>query len=141
MYFFLQENKIWSTASFNSWTFLFLLYIYIYRVRQKYLTIWLHSCERHCWRGEFIFERPSSGIQSISVSLECWSEEHQAFTVETYLKNNDSVVLTQRIFRRHFNVHRNGSVPSRKTLLLWVKNFRETLSAAKKKTSRKRAFT
>jgi hypothetical protein len=30
--------------------------------------------------------------------------EHRAFAVETYFKNNDSV-LTQRIFRRHFNIN------------------------------------
>jgi hypothetical protein len=53
--------------------------------------------------------------------------------VETYLKNSDSVVMTQRIFRRHFNIHGNDSVPSRNTLLLWVRNFRETASAAKRK--------
>jgi transposase len=41
--------------------------------------------------------------------------------------------MTQRIFRRHFNIHRNDSVPSRNTVLLWVRNFRETASAAKRK--------
>jgi len=39
--------------------------------------------------------------------------------------------VTQRIFRRHFNIHRNDSVPSRNTVLLWVRNFEETASAAK----------
>jgi hypothetical protein len=58
------------------------------------------------WRGEYVLERSSSETQSISVTIERWSVEHRAFAVETYLKNNDSV-LTQRIFRRHFNVHRN----------------------------------
>lgn len=33
--------------------------------------------------------------------------------------------MIQRIFRRHFNIHRNDSVPSRNTVLLWVRNFRE----------------
>ena len=47
-------------------------------------------------------------------------------------KKNDSVV-TQRIFRRHFNIHWNASVPSRNTVLLWVRNFKETASAAKRK--------
>jgi hypothetical protein len=37
--------------------------------------------------------------------MERWSVEHRAFAVETYLKNNDSV-MTQKIFRRHFNIHR-----------------------------------
>jgi len=39
--------------------------------------------------------------------------------------------VTQRIFRRHFNIHRNDSVHSRNTVLLWVRNVRETASAAK----------
>jgi hypothetical protein len=34
--------------------------------------------------------------------MERWSVEHRAFPVETIFKNNDSVVVTQRIFRRHF---------------------------------------
>jgi hypothetical protein len=50
-----------------------------------------------------------------------------------YFKNNDSVILTQSIFRRHFNIHRNDSVPSRNILLSWVRNFRETASAANRK--------
>jgi len=50
--------------------------------------------------------------------MERWSVDHRAFAVETYLKNNDSVVLTQRIRLRHFNIHRNDSVPSRSTVLL-----------------------
>jgi transposase-like protein len=107
--------------------------IVLYRVRQKYLTIWQHYCEWNCWCGEFVFECPSSETQSISVAMERWSVEHRAFAVETYFKNNDSVVLTQRICLRHFNIHRNDSVPSRNTLLLWVRNFRDTASVAKRK--------
>jgi len=97
----------------------------LYRVRQKYLTIWQHSCEWNCWRGEFFFERPSCKTRSISAAMERWSVEHRAFAVEMYFKNNDSVVLTQRIFRRPFNIHWKDSVPSRNTVLLWVRNFRE----------------
>jgi hypothetical protein len=65
--------------------------------------------------------------------MERWSVQHRAFAVETYFKNNDSVVLTQGILRQHYNIHRNDSVPSRHTVLLWVRNFRETASAAKRK--------
>jgi len=43
-----------------------------------------HSCEWNRWRGEFVLERPSSEIQSMSVAMEQWSVEHQAFAVETY---------------------------------------------------------
>jgi hypothetical protein len=78
-----------------------------YRVRQKYLTILQNSCEWNRWRAEFVLERPSSETQSISVAMERWSVKHRAFAVETDFKNNDSVVVTQRIFRRHFNIHRN----------------------------------
>jgi len=35
-----------------------------YRVQQKYLTIWQHSCEWNHWRGEFVLRRPSSETQS-----------------------------------------------------------------------------
>jgi hypothetical protein len=65
--------------------------------------------------------------------MERWSVEHRAFAVETCFKNNDSVVVTQWVFRRHFNIHRNDSVPSRNIVLLWVRNFRELASAAKRK--------
>jgi transposase len=65
--------------------------------------------------------------------MEHWSVEHRALALETYFKNNDSVVVTQRIFRRHFNIHRNDSVPSRNTVLLWVRHFRETASVVKRK--------
>jgi len=78
----------------------------LYRVRQKYLTILQNSFEWNRWRGECVLEGSSSETQSISVAMERWSVEHRAFAVETYFKNNDSV-LTQRIFRRHFNIHRN----------------------------------
>ena len=55
--------------------------------------------------GDLSFERSSSETQGISVDMERWSVEHRAFAVETIFKNNDSV-LTQTIFRRYFNIHR-----------------------------------
>jgi hypothetical protein len=76
-----------------------------YRVWQKYLMILQNSCEWNRWRGEFVLERSSSETESIPVAMERWSVEHQAFAVETYLKND--TVLTQRIFRRHFSIHQN----------------------------------
>ena len=63
--------------------------------------------------------------------MERWSVEHRAFAVETYLKN-DSVVVTQ-LFRWHFDIRRNDSVHSCNAVLLWVRNFGETASAAKRK--------
>jgi len=79
---------------------------FLYRVRQKYLTILQNSCEWNRWRGEIFLEHPSSETQSISDAMERRSVEHRTFAMETYLKSNDSV-LTQKIFRRHFNIHRN----------------------------------
>jgi hypothetical protein len=74
---------------------------------------------------EFVLERPSSETRSISVAMERWPLGHQAFAVETYFKNKNSVV-TQRIVRSHFNIYRYDSVPSRNTVLLWARNVRET---------------
>jgi hypothetical protein len=113
----------------------------MYRVRQKYLTILQLSCECNRWRVEFALERPSSETQSISDAMECWSLGHRAFAVETYLKNNESIVVTQRIFRRHFNIHRNDSVPSRNTVLLWaIEKLHRNGFFSEKETSRKTAF-
>jgi len=50
-----------------------------------------------------------------------------------FFKNDESVTLTQRKFRLHFNVVRHGRIPSRNTVLLWVHNLCTTASATKKK--------
>ena len=105
----------------------------IYRVRQKHWTIWQHKREWNHWRGEFVLESPSSKTQTILVATEHCSVQNRDFAVETIFKNNDPVVVTEWIFRRHFNIHRNDSVHSHNTVLLWVRNFRETASAAKRK--------
>jgi hypothetical protein len=68
-----------------------------------------HNCEWNRWRGEFVLEHSSSETQSISNAIERWSVQHRAFAVETYFKNNDSV-LTQRIFCRHFNIQPRTTV-------------------------------
>jgi hypothetical protein len=50
--------------------------------------------------------------------MERWSVEHRGFAVETIFKNSDSVLVTQLIFRRHFNIHRN-ECPSSQYFFLW----------------------
>jgi len=65
--------------------------------------------------------------------MEQWGPQDRAFVVETFFKNGESVNVTQRKFRLHFNVARQGRIPSRNTILLWVHNFRTTASATKKK--------
>jgi len=65
--------------------------------------------------------------------MQRWSEGHRAFVVETFLKNNDSATVTQRVFRRHFDIRRNGKVPTRQTILNWVTQVRTTASIVNKK--------
>ena len=62
-----------------------------------------------------------------------WSGEHRGVVVETFFKNSESVIATQRAFRRHFSLGRRAPVPDRKMILLWVLNMRATGSALKRK--------
>jgi ribosomal protein S15P/S13E len=103
----------------------------------KNLTIWQHSCGRNCWCWDVVFELTSRVIQIISGTVERWIADCLAFAVETYLKNSDLVIFTQRIFHWHFSIHRKDSVASHNTLLLWMRNIRETASAAKTKPTEK----
>ena len=41
-----------------------------------------------------------------------WSSEHRAFVIEEFVKNGESVVATQRSFRRHFSLNRHDPVPT-----------------------------
>jgi hypothetical protein len=65
-----------------------------------------------------------SMLDAISVVMEPRTIEHRFFVFETFIQSGTSVVLTQLRFRTHFNVGRHGAVPSRNTILKWVKNFR-----------------
>jgi hypothetical protein len=65
--------------------------------------------------------------------MQQWSEERRAFHVETFFKNNDSATVTQRVFRRHFDIGRDGKVPTGQTILNWFTQFRTTASIADKK--------
>ena len=49
-----------------------------------------------------------------------WVLEHRVFAYESYVKNNESVTAVKRKFRHHFNIHRNQSVPTHKTIVRWV---------------------
>jgi hypothetical protein len=63
------------------------------------------------------------------VNVDQWSAVPSAFAVETILKNNDSVIATHRIFRRHFDNERHRTVPDGSTIKNWVRTFRTTASA------------
>ena len=71
---------------------------------------------------------------AISVVSMAWSTEHLAFVVETYFKCGDFVIAAQRQFHTHFGIARQGRLPNRKTILLWMRNFRQTSSALKRKS-------
>ena len=64
-----------------------------------------------------------------------WSSEHRAFVVETYFKCGDFVIAAQRLFHTHFGVGRHRRVPDKETVLLWIRNFWQTSSALKRKSS------
>jgi hypothetical protein len=57
-----------------------------------------HLCR---WRSETHIAG-YSGLKP-SVIMHRWLEEHRAFAVETFFKNNGSTTVTQRVFRRHFD--------------------------------------
>ena len=64
-----------------------------------------------------------------------WSGEHRAFVIEEFVKNGESVITTQRSFRRHFSLNRHDPVPTGKTIYRWVFYFRQTSSALNRRRS------
>jgi len=85
--FYFRECKLgqlYRTHDVRSFFLIYLNKCFKYRVRQKYLTIWQHSCEWNLWLGEFVLAPPSSETQSISIAMERLSVEHRAFAVEMY---------------------------------------------------------
>ncbi|PNF28418.1 hypothetical protein B7P43_G16201 [Cryptotermes secundus] len=70
-----------------------------------------------------------------------WTSEQRAFAIEAYFSNNHSYVAVQRAFRTHFGIKPRGPVPDRKSIVLWVGNFRTTRSVVKKSSGRQRTVT
>lgn len=56
--------------------------------------------------------------------MDSWNVQHRVFTYDSFVRNNESIITVQREFRRHFNLARNENVPTRNTILRWVKSFR-----------------
>ena len=65
--------------------------------------------------------------------METWPVEHRVFVYDAFVKSGESVLVTQQLFRRHFNIGHHGAVPSRSTIVLLVNNFHATGSVTKKK--------
>jgi hypothetical protein len=53
--------------------------------------------------------------------------------MESFLKNNDTATQTQREFKKHLSVGRNGKVPMRQTILNCIRQCMSTASALPKK--------
>ena len=49
-----------------------------------------------------------------------WSSEPRAFVVEEFVKNGESVVATQRSFRRRFSLNRHYPIPQEKQYAVWL---------------------
>lgn len=69
-----------------------------------------------------------------------WTREQRAFAVEAYFSSN-SFVAVQRAFRVRFGIQPRGAVPDRKSILLWVENFRTTGNVIKKGPGRQKTVT
>ncbi|KAL3271205.1 hypothetical protein HHI36_021701 [Cryptolaemus montrouzieri] len=55
-----------------------------------------------------------------------WNEEHRGFAIRTFLESGRSFIITQRNFRRHFDIPPRESVPHRNVIANWVHAFEET---------------
>jgi hypothetical protein len=55
------------------------------------------------------------------------------FIVEMFIENGDSVVKSQWIFCRYFNIAYHRKIPCHSTIQLWVESFRTSPSALQKK--------
>jgi len=53
-----------------------------------------------------------------------WSFDHRVFAYDTFVMTGESIVNTQREFRRHFNIGRYGDIPSPRTIRRWVMIYR-----------------
>ncbi|PSN42498.1 hypothetical protein C0J52_09799 [Blattella germanica] len=68
-----------------------------------------------------------------------WTGEQWAFAIKAYYKNNDSFIAAQRLFRLHYNIHRNDPVPSAHAIKMWVQNFEVNGPALKKFPGKQRS--
>lgn len=74
----------------------------------------------------------------ISVANMVWTGEHRGFAVRAYFENNQSVIATQRAFRRWFNIPRNNAVPQANTIRSWVRQLEATGSTLRRDTHGRR---
>jgi len=58
-------------------------------------------------------------------------KQHRVFAYDSFVKS-ESIIGTQRLFRRYFNIGRHGNIPSSNTILRWVTSFRARGTIMKK---------
>ena len=74
----------------------------------------------------------------ISVADMVWTGVHRGFAVRAYFESNQSVIATQRAFRRRFNIPRNNAVPQANTIRSWVRQLEATGSTLRRGTHGRR---
>jgi len=77
-------------------------------------------------------------LQPSPVVKMVWSNEQRAFAVETYFSQSHSIVVVQHAFHTRDQIPPRDRVPDRKSILLWVENFRGMGSVSKKRRGQPR---
>ena len=72
-------------------------------------------------------------LQYSAVVKMMWSNDQRAFAVDTYFSQSHSIVAVQHAFRTRYQIPPRDRVPDRKSILLWVENFREMESVSEKR--------
>jgi hypothetical protein len=77
----------------------------------------------------------ASLTDAVAVGMVEWSAHARNIVrlLITRFLNMVTLVKTQRIFLKHFNIARHGKVPCRSTIQLRVENFRTSASGLEKK--------
>ena len=72
-------------------------------------------------------------LQPSPVVKRVWSNKQRAFAVETYFSQSHYIVAVQHAFHTRYQIPPRDRVPDRKSILLWVENFRGMGNVSKKK--------
>ena len=69
-------------------------------------------------------------------AMEC-TDSHRSFAVKTYLKTEESTILTLKIYKNHFKFNVNILLLAHQIIRRLVQHFRSTSTAKKKKPTRR----
>lgn len=88
----------------------------------KRRNIWVHKengkISNNCYivvyfRRDFLVMSLNKIFISILEIMIHWTVRYRVFTYDAVVKINNSVLTAQRMFRRHFDIHRNQPAPGR----------------------------